>query len=121
MIPVKRPAPAAVNKAFMLGAEAFARKPIAVQRALGAGGGVAMGVAGAGDVAGGVAEGGARSAGAVQRVLECDAEGSGAASPRLVQLGGLTTPRVRLRDRGRTESKQTILSSDTDSMTTVGT
>lgn len=104
MIPVKKPSPAAVNKAFIMGAEAFAGKPITVQRALGATGGLGV----------------ARAAGSVQRVRECDVSGSGAASPRMVQLGGFT-PRVKLRERGRTESKQTIISSDTDSMTAVCT
>ena len=130
MIPVKKPSRAAVNKAFIMGAEAFAGKPIIVTaRGRGRGGGGAgAGAGGRGGRGGGVRVARGAPGLSSQRVQRCDvgvsSAGVGAgvvASPRMVQLGGFT-PRVRLRERGRTESKQTIISSsDTDSMTAVGT
>ncbi|KAK7101599.1 uncharacterized protein [Littorina saxatilis] len=123
MIPIKKPAPLAVNRAFIMGAEAFARKPITVQRGTtttttATAASAVVGAAGAG-VGVGMTRSIPRPVG-LQRSLECDA--SGAASPRMVQLGGLmNTPRGMLREKGRTESKQTIISSDTDSLTAVGT
>ncbi|KAL8588502.1 hypothetical protein ACOMHN_022289 [Nucella lapillus] len=104
MIPVKKPTAFSINKAFILGAEAFAHKPISVQ--------------GQGEPELSARRGGA---GHRPRAGLLDVSVSGAASPRMVQLGGLATPRIpHLRSKGRTESKQTILSSsDSDSLTTV--
>nr|KAG5704323.1 hypothetical protein BaRGS_012632 [Batillaria attramentaria] len=118
----KKPQPKAVNKAFLMGAEAFARTSIAVPRPkVGAAARVNVqpgraqaqptGVGGRGTATSRVA--------GVQRSIDSGSTGS-VASPRLVHVGGFT-PRVPLRDKGRTESKQTILSKDSDSLTTVGT
>lgn len=89
------PRSSAVNKAFLMGAEAFSRIPVHVTRA---------GLAGRMRVGG-----------------ETDVS---MVSPRLVHVGGVTprvTPRVPLKDKGKTESRQTIISENDERLTAVGT
>jgi hypothetical protein len=112
LIPVKKPQPSAVNKAFMMGAEAFHRKPLSSSSSPSSSSSSFKG----------------QHTGVVvpslQRVQESDviSDAGGVTSPRMVDLGGFT-PRghVKLKDKGKTESKQTILSSDSESLTAVGT
>lgn len=95
VVPSKIPVPnAAVNRAFVMSAEAFSKKPVKVQRSS--------------------VKGRPFASKGVDYSSHTDM-----ASPRLVHVGGMT-PRVPLRDKGRTESKQTILSRD-ESLTAVET